>query len=507
MGSSSKGITLEQISQEHTGLAIRNASKAQLLASSNGTMIPIDSTTKTVDILNCLTQVLSSSHSFDGLLRSLADLTRQVMKMDLCIVMLVDTANDFLTMRATSPDLNDYNISFAPIESDQIPWKKLPVFNTEGQLPILTLHEQEQVNPLKQVQYETLLVVPLMVGNEYLGLLNCYSSKNRDYSLEDQVLLRVITSQGALAIQNRQLAYTAERNELGSNIKIFFDKLLSIKPDMEQSLRTRANQLGCDLTKPHSMLIIELIPPYEPADAQRSQAQASLQPRIATIQANEHGSYEEHLSGGNRHITYKHAARIVKHRLQEHYPGSLMDERENRLFCIVPLDDAGDLHSWLCDLIRQIKREQHIQMLFGIGNSYLDIGDYSKGFAEAEEALRIGKHLKSEGGGFHFNDLGVYRYIYDFACINKVNDFYLEQIAVLASYDQQRKGSELLDTLEIFLEVGGNIKDASERLQVHRNTIIQRLKRIHTLSAIDLELPDQRLRLQIALMIDKLRKN
>src|SRR5258706_8848117 len=255
MGSSSQGIALEQLGQDHTGLAIGNASGAQIYSSSNGITTQIDSAKKTYDVLNCLFQVLSPAHSLDTLLHSLADLTRQVMKMDLCVVMLVDPAFGSLTMRAASPDLTNYELSVTPIASDRIPWKKLLVFNTEGQLPILTSHEQEQLNPLKQVQYETLLVVPLIVGNEYLGLLNCYSSKNRDYRFEDQVLLRTITSQGALAIQNRQLAYAAERNELDSYIKIFFDELLSAKPAMEEALRGRANYLGCDLTKPHCMLM------------------------------------------------------------------------------------------------------------------------------------------------------------------------------------------------------------------------------------------------------------
>jgi DNA-binding PucR family transcriptional regulator len=88
-----------------------------------------------------------------------------------------------------------------------------------------------------------------------------------------------------------------------------------------------------------------------------------------------------------------------------------------------------------------------------------------------------------------------------------LDDPYLEKIAAITCYDQQRKRSELLDTLEIFLEVGGNIKDTSRRLHVHRNTIIQRLKHIRSLCAVDVDQPDHRLRLQIALMIDKLRKN
>src|SRR6185312_1241448 len=151
MGSSSQGITLEQIGQGFTSLAPGHITGTQLHGSSHGTTPQIDSTKKTSDVLNCL-MALSSAHSLDALLYSLADLTRQVMKMDLCIIMLVDPAYGSLTMRAASPDLSDYDISFAAIETDRIPWKKLLLFNTEGHLPGLTMHEQEQLNPLKQVQ-------------------------------------------------------------------------------------------------------------------------------------------------------------------------------------------------------------------------------------------------------------------------------------------------------------------------------------------------------------------
>ncbi len=125
MGSSSQGIALEQLGQDHTGLAIGNASGAQIYSSSNGITAQIDSAKKTYDVLNCLFQVLSPAHSLDTLLHSLADLTRQVMQMDLCVVMLVDPAFGSLTMRAASPDLTNYELSVTPIASDRIPWKKL----------------------------------------------------------------------------------------------------------------------------------------------------------------------------------------------------------------------------------------------------------------------------------------------------------------------------------------------------------------------------------------------
>jgi DNA-binding PucR family transcriptional regulator len=84
-------------------------------------------------------------------------------------------------------------------------------------------------------------------------------------------------------------------------------------------------------------------------------------------------------------------------------------------------------------------------------------------------------------------------------------DPYLEKIAALVRHDQSYKRSELLKTLDIFLEHDGSIKDTSESLHVHRNTIIQRLKRIEELCAVDLSQYSTRFVLQSAIMVYQLR--
>jgi sugar diacid utilization regulator len=500
MASKTHEITLEQLCQESVVAGIGEDADVTVRNSPDGSMAQVDFIKNPFVMLDHLTHMLSPAHALDTLPRSLTALVRQVLRVDLCIVMLTDGDNSFLTMQATSPDLNDYEIRFTPPALERVPWKKLRSFNAEGQLAALTVHEQEQLNPLKQVQYETLLAVPLSVGNDDLGLLICYANKNCDYGMEEQALLRTIINQAALTIQNRRFAHAPAFH---SSVKSFFDDLLSLKPGQEESLRGRANLLGCDLTQPSIMLMIEMVPLISPGDTEGHKHHQQVASQA--LQTQQPDSSEQPCSGGTEQTVYMHAMRLMRHRLQERCPGSLVDDRENVLFCIMPLNSYEGLRTGLGDLMHQIEMEQQVRVCAGIGNPHVDIHDFKKGFAEAGAALRIGQHFKHEAGFTHFNDLGVYRYIYEFACSNTLDDVYLEKIAAIACYDRQRKGSELLDTLEAFLESGGNIKDAAKRLHVHRNTIILRLKHIEELCNVRLDQPEQRLRLQVALMIHTLR--
>ncbi len=63
----------------------------------------------------------------------------------------------------------------------------------------------------------------------------------------------------------------------------------------------------------------------------------------------------------------------------------------------------------------------------------------------------------------------------------------------------QENARELIHTLEIYFAHNGNVCQTAEALFVHRNTLMYRLERIATILNLDLEKPETRLALQLAL--------
>jgi len=480
MATSAREILLSELDLDSTA---GNVSSPQLHTPLSGSTQTTDSMQTLYEILRRLVSTLSCSQPLVELLHSLATLTRQATLVDLCLVMLLDPDNGQMIMQTSFPDLREHGVNVVPLEVDLPLLEKLCDNKLPGQLPVLNIHEREQLNPLKNVQYETLAVVPLIAQNDCIGLINCYSSKCLDFSAEDQLLLSAIATQASLAIQNRLLKDTPSQV---NSIKTFFDDLLSGKVDVEESLRGRAGSLGCDLTTPHVMVMLAMAQLLE-SNGQKETSTNS----------------EENQVGA-----FGRSMKLTKRRIQGYYPGSLLDERENMLFCIVPLDGditGGGLKSWLDDLVRQVQSEQHIRMYAGVSSRCNNIADFRRGFAEAEEALQIGQCFNTQTRSTYFNDLGIYRYLYTFACSNKLCDSYFEQIAAIARYDKGHKRSELLDTLELYLEHGGNIKDSSELLGVHRNTLTQRIERIQSLCSINIEQYYNRLPMLAAIKIHRLR--
>ncbi len=369
--------------------------------------------------LSVMSQTISSGLYLDEMLRSLATLTVQIIEADLCVIMLMDQTKGRLTVRASSPNLNDRAISFQPIDVDRNVWEKLRNFSAQGQLPELSAHAFERLNPLKDSQFKTLLSAPLIAGTEHLGLINCYFSKTRRNTTEDQTLLSTIANQISLAIKNSHLVDMLAQKNL---VKGFFDDLMYGAYDSEDSLRQRANFIGCDLTKPHIIAMIEVAHLDESNTSENERpgvfAESPSRPLAETLLQTEE----------DRLVIHKRISGQIRRRIQDNYPGSVLYERENLLTCIICLSKdptAARLKTWLRDLGRQMRTENGVRLSIGIGNLCQSISDYRRGFAEASEALQMGQNLNQDGGVTHFNDLGVYRYLYKIARMDDLRDMYL----------------------------------------------------------------------------------
>ncbi|HEY7593284.1 MAG TPA: helix-turn-helix domain-containing protein, partial [Actinophytocola sp.] len=70
-------------------------------------------------------------------------------------------------------------------------------------------------------------------------------------------------------------------------------------------------------------------------------------------------------------------------------------------------------------------------------------------------------------------------------------------------YDE-RRGTDLVRTLEAYFECGTNLTRAKDQLHVHVNTVVQRLDRISSLLGDDWQQPDRALEIQIALRLHRL---
>ncbi|MGH2506218.1 MAG: GAF domain-containing protein [Ktedonobacteraceae bacterium] len=428
--------------------------------------------------LSMLSQTITSGLYLDDMLRSLSTLAAQIMEADLCVIMLMDQARGRLSVRASSPPVSERALSFQHVEMDHLAWEKLRTASPqEVHWPALG-----HFNPLKDAHYQTLLSAPLISGSEQLGLLNCYSNRVRRSTAEDQTLLTTIANQVAVAIKNSHLVDMLAQKNL---VKGFVEDLMYGSYDSEDTLRQRANFLGCDLSRTHAIAVIE----------------------ISYLEEEE--STPEPLSEEERLAIHKRMSVQVRRRIQDNFSGSLLYEHENLLTCIIHLskDPTGArLKNWLRDLARQVRSEEHICLAIGLGNTCSSASEYRRGFAEANEAQQMGQHLNREGGVTHFNDLGIYRYLYKIARMDDLRDMYQDQVGRIASYDR-RKNTDLLDTLETYLEYAGNLTRTSERLFVHRNTLIQRLERLQSLCEIDLQERSNWLTLQVAIKIYKLRKS
>jgi sugar diacid utilization regulator len=99
-----------------------------------------------------------------------------------------------------------------------------------------------------------------------------------------------------------------------------------------------------------------------------------------------------------------------------------------------------------------------------------------------------------------FEETGAYRLLLPAMSEHpeELQRFYADTLEPLIAYDEQY-ATDLVQTLETFLECDGNVAQSAQRLYTHRHTIRYRLERVRELSGLDVSSSDGREKLSLGL--------
>lgn len=144
----------------------------------------------------------------------------------------------------------------------------------------------------------------------------------------------------------------------------------------------------------------------------------------------------------------------------------------------------------------------NMDVKIGIGRVYKGLDNVNKSFADAVKTIRTGKAIIDKDV-ITFDELGIFKILCQDFLTEELEDFYNTTLKPLVDYDN-KKSTELVKTLKAYFEYNGNLTRMSEKLYTHYNTILYRINRINEITGMNLDDPNDRLNLEIALKISEL---
>jgi len=183
-------------------------------------------------------------------------------------------------------------------------------------------------------------------------------------------------------------------------------------------------------------------------------------------------------------------------------PGSLAASDGNEaaeIAAIVPAEDDERLARAAAGLARELDDSlSGFHLTTGRSRRCADPVDLYRAGSEARLAVNVGE---AEGRSLlAFEDTGAYRLLLPAMSEDpaELERFYAETIQPLVSYDEQYE-TELVATVEAYLDNDGNVAATAKQLFTHRHTIRYRLERVRDLCGHDVSATEGREKLGLGL--------
>jgi len=169
-----------------------------------------------------------------------------------------------------------------------------------------------------------------------------------------------------------------------------------------------------------------------------------------------------------------------------------------------PLDEQRDFVDYFRG--NMYERFDVTQIKASCSSIYSSHDHIEKSYKEALNVLDMKSKFPEETKEIiNYQELGIYQFL-DVILEKRVHDqFENHSLKKLTDYDL-RHNSNLVETLEVFLNNDNNINEAAKELNVHMNTLSYRLKRISEIGDINLKDVNQKITLYIDIKLMRYKK-
>jgi DNA-binding PucR family transcriptional regulator len=184
-------------------------------------------------------------------------------------------------------------------------------------------------------------------------------------------------------------------------------------------------------------------------------------------------------------------------------PGALAAIHDEHVVVLLPTAEDAALRRVADGIARELHASVH-GFTFAVGHSRVaqDPVDLYRAGNEALLAANVatGSDSDDDVAMLAFEDTGAYRLLLPAMSEDpgELRRFYAETVAPLVAYDDQYE-TDLVQTLETFLDADGNVAGTAARLFTHRHTVRYRLERVKDLSGLDVSSTDGREKLGLGL--------
>jgi sugar diacid utilization regulator len=318
-----------------------------------------------------------------------------------------------------------------------------------GSLPALKRYVSDRLRDRPAEVPDTVVSeVPIAAGDEMVGavVLLVGADEARPEAAEFLHLAAVASL--------TEVAVEEAKEEVEQNLRGSFLEDLRSRPDLEpREVVRRAGRLGCDLSRGAVVLCAEL---------------TTDRPRhvVATI--------------------------------AEDHPGALAQHMDGRVYALLPAVGGDDAPERTLDRARRLAERLRQHGTVGLSSFYADPAEFGRAIQEAELVLDVLR--QSDAPIAQDIGTGTYRLLFRVLASHpeEVRSFYEDTVAPIVRYDDQYR-TDLVGTLEAYLEQNCNMNATAAAIYAHRHTVAYRLERVKELTGLDPMLSEDRERLGLGL--------